>query len=160
MNKISVYIESLIIFLFGIGILYIVYFQTNIADDLKSGLDSPILFPKLVAGLLMFLAVFQAVSHKLKHSNKKNIENNNEEVESPNNKALWAGILILFAFVLLIPVLGFLIASCLSMFVLVYVFKKVKWYKATTYSVVSAVVIWFAFEFLLNISLPTGFLGI
>ncbi|WP_407267900.1 tripartite tricarboxylate transporter TctB family protein [Radiobacillus sp. PE A8.2] len=166
MNKFIVYVESLVIFMFGLAILYIINFQTNIAEDLKTGLDSPILFPKLVAGLLMFLAIFQAVAHTIKKRSMENTEEVQKQQQpqvaeqQPNNKALWQGIFILIAFVLIIPVLGFLIASCISMFALVYVFQKVKWYKAAIYSVVSGVIIWSSFEFLLQISLPTGFFGI
>ncbi|WP_182199773.1 tripartite tricarboxylate transporter TctB family protein [Paraliobacillus salinarum] len=156
--------DSFVVILLGVCILYIVYFQTSLSEELKTGLDSPVLFPKLLAVLLIGLGLLQTIVRQ------KNIANNDsasvedeEELDEgvePNNKRLWIGIAILISFVSVIPILGFLIASFLTMLGLVYLFKKVEWYKAVIYSLTCSLIIWFAFETFLKISLPVGLFGI
>ncbi|MFZ4451542.1 tripartite tricarboxylate transporter TctB family protein [Salibacterium aidingense] len=154
-EKIKHFGDSLVVILLGVFILCHIYFQMSIAEDLKSGLDSPVLFPKIVGFLLIGLGLFQTISIFFKQNRERK-----EEREIPDNRRFAAGLIIVLVYVLLIPVLGFLIASVLTIYSLVYVFQKVKWYKAGLYSVMSSIVIWAAFEFFLQISLPAGFLGI
>ncbi|OIP94368.1 MAG: hypothetical protein CO013_06965 [Syntrophobacterales bacterium CG_4_8_14_3_um_filter_58_8] len=68
--------------------------------------------------------------------------------------------LMLFGVLMIMPLLGFPITVCLFVAAILLILERYSIIKSIGYGVAYAAVTWLIFEYLLNMSLPKGFLGI
>lgn len=139
--------------LIGIAFLILIPYQVS-SSSLAGDIRSTTLFPNVIAWVLILLSGYQTVKHLFKRE-----ADGNELSYNINKKVIW-GFIIFLIFIILIPILGLLISSCLNIYLMIYVLGKTKWYRALIFSVVFSFVVWFGFKYLLHIPFPEGYLGL
>lgn len=105
----------------------------------------------VVAGLLLFLG------EQFKASEERETGKFWENPVALKRVLCLVGILCVMAF--LMPRLGFLLTSTLSTILMIRVIEPRKWMTVISTSVVSCLLIYSLFRFLIQIKLPKGFLG-
>lgn len=157
------YIDSVVVLILGIGILVLLPLQVKSPDNLEHTLTSPLLFPRIVSWTLIILSLFRLFTVLVKKETKETKETK-EIKEATFIKKQWlrfiSSLVIIVVYILLIPFLGFLLATILATFSLISLLGDGKWYKQVILSTIITVPIWFVFVELLNVPLPKGFLGI
>ncbi|MFZ7104229.1 MAG: tripartite tricarboxylate transporter TctB family protein [Peptococcaceae bacterium] len=114
------------------------------------------LFPKIFAWVLVLIGLWRLVFFMIKGTDKNAVLN----VEQIDMIKLLAGTVVIFAYVILLPLLGYLITTTVSIFLLIYLLGKPKVQTALLCSLAATVVIWTVFDKFLHVPLPSGFLGI
>jgi len=146
------YIDALFFLVIGIIIRVLIPYQVTMTDGMEDGIVSPSLFPKIVAWLLIILSLFRLTSVYLK-SDKRNIN-----IEVKKLYKFLSCLTVIIGYVILIPLIGFLLSSMIAVFCLTKLLGKSKWYNAMLLSVITSSVIYYSFTKFLNIALPSGIL--
>lgn len=145
------------IIVMGLGICILVGLNYHrIPPEMMRGLENPVLFPKLMGWVLIMLAAVLIITNLFKMS-RDNKESSN--FQPKNFSAIVFAMAIIALYVLLIPILGFYIATVAGILGLVYITssmskRKVKWYKALLYSIICSTIMWLIFVEFLKIPLP------
>lgn len=150
--------DSLVVLMFGTILLIAI---PNIIDFTARGniYQSPLLFPQLVAILLVVVSLYQLIMAYVtnrKKSEENNEMNNNEFRENGDIKKFMFGIIPLVIYIFLISIIGFYVATVLSMLYYIHYFGGTKWYKALIFTLVTTTVIYFIFLNIFRVPLPTG----
>lgn len=136
----------------GIIIRVLIPYQVTMTDGMEDGIVSPSLFPKIVAWLLIILSLFRLISVYLKND-KRNIN-----IDFKKLYKFLSCLTVIVGYVILIPLIGFLLSSMIAVFCLTKILGKSKWYNAILLSVITSSVIYYSFTKFLNIALPSGIL--
>ncbi|WP_407308041.1 tripartite tricarboxylate transporter TctB family protein [Desulfosporosinus sp. SB140] len=148
-------IEIIVTILLGVSILLLLPYQIQNPSDGSNVVVSPQLFPRMFAIVLILAGLFQLISYfKVK---ERNDEDDEKEVELT---ALLVGILAIFIYALLMPILGFIIATILDIVIFIYLIGRPKLYFALPVAVIATIIIWAVFSQVLNVPLPIGLLKI
>lgn len=110
----------------------------------------PSLFPRIAAWIMITISAVKIIHYGI---TKKLDATKTKNVFRPR---VLAGFGLLTGYVILIPLLGFVISTVLCMIAVIYLLDKIAWYKALIFSVIVSFVIWYAFVELLHIPLPSG----
>lgn len=144
------FLDSLIILIIAVIIWALI--PGAIDSGETSTFTSPALFPKIIAAALAVLAIVQII-FQLKNS--KDDEGNSKTTQGKGEfKTLFIGIALLVVYVLLIPIIGFLVATIVSVYCLIYFFGKPKWYNALLFTLSVSFMIYGLFSKVLNVPLP------
>lgn len=151
-------LDGIIVMFLGIGILVGLNYH-HIPPEMMRGLENPVLFPKLMGWVLLLLAAVLIITNLFKMA-RDNKESSNSQLK--NFTTLTFAMAIIALYVLLIPILGFYIATVAGILGLVYLTSsmaktKVKWYMTLLYSVICSTVMWIVFVEFLKIPLPKGY---
>ncbi|MDK2986764.1 MAG: putative tricarboxylic transport rane protein [Clostridia bacterium] len=141
----------LLLFLSGLT-----YYETTKFPELSNDLEviNAAFVPRL---LVLFLIISACI---LFFKSFKNNDNNKFTINLKDS-ILWrigAAILVMIGYVILLPLLGFEIASILFLSILMIIFKLNNWVKIFTISVTVMLVVYYVFVLQLNVSLPLRFL--
>jgi|SRR5690625_2187638 len=155
----SKYLDSFIVFVIAIGIWFYIPNMLDYSFESGNPFTNPLLFPKLISIFLIMLSVIQIVYIYIKSkkaSRGAEDKDEQEKIEVKNVKTFIIGLSGVCIYVLLLPLVGFLIATIISSFGFIYFFGKPKWYKALIFSLSIAIIIQSVFNKLLNVPLPTS----
>ena len=113
-------------------------------------------FPKIVVGLLLLLSLC-CLAQTLRD---KTIERPTEKIPTDGWFRIGATLATLIGFALLLEWLGFLLSTFLLMVLLLRAIEAPKWPKVIVVALVTALVSYGLFAWLLGVPLPAGVLGI
>ena len=116
----------------------------------------PEFFPQILAIALFICCLILFITSILKKDDKEKAP-----TISPLNKdmqKLLAGLLVIVVYALLWEVIGFIIATPIAVFVMIFILGRRNYLTMAIVSVAATVVIFCAFKFLLKIEMPMGFL--
>jgi len=120
-----------------------------------TGVPGPGLWPMIVAIILF------AVSAKLLFKSFKNQIANTEVVFlSPGTKRVYISMLILILYVAILETVGFLLSSLILLFGFIQWFAKLKLWQTATISIVTTLIIYCVFRFLLNVPVDFGIIAL
>ncbi|WP_172408223.1 tripartite tricarboxylate transporter TctB family protein [Desulfosporosinus sp. FKA] len=149
-------IDSIATILLGFIIWFMIPYQIVIPSSLAQVAVNPQLIPRILAVVLILAGVFHLLScfrHK-----ERSIVNEGKQEDGAIIRLL-LGMIAIFAYVALMPILGFVLATILDILCFIYLLGQPKWYISLPVAVIASVIIWVIFYQLLNVPLPTGFLG-
>ena len=137
----------------GLGIIAIAMGYPS-AADYGTGVPGPGLWPIAISVVMLACSVLLAVkSLKIDPAKDTKIELWNE-----GTKRVYLTMAILFAYVLVLEFLGFLIATVILEFIFIHWFAKKKPWMTALFAVGITLVIYCVFQFVLNV--PVGSFGI
>lgn len=143
------YFDSLIILMFAIAVWFLIPVMINTEND-TDVFTSPSLFPKIISVSLIVLSLFQILAQYRIKQRSESAEN----TEQGEYKTFFVGILSLALYIFLIPILGFLLSTMISVFWFTYFFGKPKWYNALIFTILVSSIMYFSFSYFLNVPLP------
>jgi len=153
-NKKNFFIDSIIVVLIGVGILVSLPYLVDSPSSIDNRFTSPLVFPKMIGYLLVILGVIQFLQQII--TRRKGSSNSSEEEAGGDWKVLLLGLGTLIAYVILISLAGFFVATVIAVFGLAYFFGRPKWYINLLFSVATSGIVYFAFSEFLNVPLPTS----
>jgi hypothetical protein len=143
--------------LLGAVILLLIPYQASGANSLLSDIsEQPQILPKFVGGALILITIYRLAAQWLRKRDTS--ASNGESVVM--NVSLWVGLVILLAYVWLLPYLGFFPATFLVMILFSRLLGNSSWPRNALYSAAVTLAVWYAFSQLLHIPLPKGWFGI
>lgn len=119
----------------------------------------PEFFPRILAAALFICCLILLITSILKKEEKGKEEK--APTISPLNKDMQKcllGLLIIVVYALLWNVIGFIIATPVAVFLMIFILGRRNYLTMAIISVAATVVIFCAFKFLLQIEMPMGFL--
>lgn len=148
------YLDTVVLLIFALVLLIGLPVFTNVPEDLMHGLDSPLLFPRIVAWCLIILTGFRMIWITLKEKKVKTAFNFKEA------KGFFLLLLCTIVYLFIIPHLGFFISSIFAILGYMYILDRVKWWKALLIAIIASAVVSFSFIKLLNVPLETSIFGL
>ena len=125
------------------------------AADYGTGVPGPGLWPIVISvAILICAALLMLRSLKMKSEDDTEIA-----LWTPGTKRVYITMIILVIYAILLEPLGFLLATTAMQFVFIQWFAKKKWYITLIISAVVSVVVYLAFNYLLNVPLDFGLLA-
>lgn len=147
-----------ILALLMILIAFFVYFYSNTFIEAKSYDLGSAAFPKIISVLTIFLSILLIIN-TLKERDDKTKEKH-EENEQIFNKTgtlrLILGSSIIMIYFFLINKIGFIIATLIFLIVFMRVLGIKKWVMSIPISIVTTFLIYFLFQDILKVQLPSG----
>lgn len=144
-------IEMLLPGLLGATILILIPYHIDVFSSfLVDASQLPSLFPKIAAWAMVLISVVRLIQFAI-----------TKKIDLPSVKGIFKprvllGLGMLIAYIALLPILGFMIATILCMIAVMYLLGKVAWYKAILFAVICTSIVWYSFVQLLRIPLPSG----
>ena len=125
------------------------------AADYGTGVPGPGLWPIVISvAILICAALLMQRSLRMKGEDDTEIA-----LWTPGTKRVYITMIILVIYAILLEPLGFLLATTAIQFVFIQWFAKKKWYITLIISAVVSVVVYLAFNYLLNVPLDFGLLA-
>lgn len=125
------------------------------AADYGTGVPGPGLWPIVISvAVLICSALLMYRSLKTKDDNDTEIA-----LWTPGTKRVYITMIILVIYAIILEPLGFLLATTAMQFVFIQWFAKKKWYITLIISAAVTVVVYLAFNYLLNVPLDFGLLA-
>ena len=125
------------------------------AADYGTGVPGPGLWPTVISvAVLICSALLMYRSLKTKDDNDTEIA-----LWTPGTKRVYITMIILVIYAIILEPLGFLLATTAMQFVFIQWFAKKKWYITLIISAAVTVVVYLAFNYLLNVPLDFGLLA-
>ncbi|MGE4282475.1 MAG: tripartite tricarboxylate transporter TctB family protein [Clostridia bacterium] len=155
-------IGALLFLVFGIlGYVSTFSFPQSVA---KIGPD---FVPKIVFGLTIILSIMLIVGHyssrkKIASSQDKNAEEARREVKFKPNIILLIVVVLLFAYVLLLESIGFMILTPILLFALITLLSpegENKYLRTAVISLVTTFAVYYVFRVFFNVMISNGILG-
>ena len=142
---------SVICAVLGIAII-IVASGYPTTEDYGTGVPGPGLWPIVISTAMLLCAVLLML-----RSLKMDPKNNTEiALWTPGTKRVYITMIILVIYAILLEPLGFLLATTAMQFTFIQWFAKKKWYITLIISAVISVVVYLAFNYLLNVPMDFG----
>ncbi len=143
-------------FLFALSIV-ILWDTTQLTESALTGSVSPKAFAFGVGGLLFALSAFQiAQVLRGKLGEPEGIEGG-EATSKANWKALGLVVSAIVLHIVLLPFLGFMIASTVLFFLVAFALGEKRWLKLLIISAALSAIVYFGFTEALQLDLPFGF---
>ena len=125
------------------------------AADYGTGVPGPGLWPIVISvAMLICAALLMQRSLRMKGEDDTEIA-----LWTPGTKRVYITMIILIIYAIILEPLGFLLATTAMQFVFIQWFAKKKWYITLIISAVVSVVVYLAFNYLLNVPLDFGLLA-
>ena len=125
------------------------------AADYGTGVPGPGLWPIVISvAILICAALLMLRSLKMESEDDTEIA-----LWTPGTKRVYITMIILVIYAIILEPLGFLLATTAMQFVFIQWFAKKKWYITLIISAVVSVVVYLAFNYLLNVPLDFGLLA-
>ncbi|MFZ5966061.1 MAG: tripartite tricarboxylate transporter TctB family protein [Bacillota bacterium] len=141
-----------------IGVLisaYVFYESSKFPEDIVM-IIGPSYFPRILATALLLVSGILIIHAYLGKSKKIN---GSFDIKNPGIQRAGIALLVTMIYCMVLNTLGFIISSTLYLFFLMVLLKKRNYIKMTIISTFVTLGIYFIFKALLNITLPSGFLG-
>lgn len=113
-------------------------------------------FPKILATALLIVSGILIINAIMDNSRKTE---ESFDIKDPGIQRSGIALLVTVLYCLVLNYIGFIISSIVYLTFLMYLLKKRNYIKMTTISVCITLGIYFIFKTVLNITLPSGFLG-
>lgn len=142
---------------FGFSVFCFVYLIPVHVKTTTSYAVGPATFPRLSALLIGFAGMMLVLTRLWEMPDKKAVfqkENYGVDKKHLLRQAVFVAAMI--AYILLIPVLGFVFASCLFVFAMLYYFGSRALVQNAVASVVFSILVYYLFSKLFQVGLPSG----
>ena len=145
------YVVSVLCAILGITIITISSGYPT-AADYGTGVPGPGLWPICISVvLLLCAALLMLKSFKIKPEEDEKLE-----LWTVGTRRVYISMLVLAIYIILLEPLGFILATTAMLFAFIQWFGKKKWYISLAVSVVSTLIVYFAFKLLLNVPMSFG----
>ncbi len=150
---------NLVASIIGIGLSIYVFFKASTFSKAPGTITGPGFFPMAIAvGLLIvsFLIILQQVLVKVDKKTDKKM--NTLSLKDEGIRRSFISLVSTIAYVLIMPYLGFITATVLYLFFLMFLLNNRAYVKMGIISVLVSICVFLIFKTILNITLPAGLL--
>jgi len=141
-----------------IGVLisgFVFYESSKFPKDIVMSIG-PSYFPKILATALLLVSGILIIN-AIRGKSKKSAEG--FDIKDPGIQRAGVALLATIVYCLVLNYIGFIISSSMFLLFLMYLLKKRNYFKMAAISIGVTLSVYFIFRTLLNITLPSGFLG-